>query len=186
MPHITLNENLPGIRGLLAFSPQTAAPLGELANILLRSSDGLSPAHRELIAAHVSYLNDCFYCQHSHAAIACYYLHNDNELVNQVRTGDADAAIPDKLKALLAIAAKVQQSGKAVSPADIENARARGATDHEIHDTVLIAALFCLFNRYVDGLGTIAPQDLSTYAPRAKQVAEQGYGSHVFTPQQPV
>jgi len=85
MPHIDLDENLPGIRALLAFSPETAKPLGELTELLLRSNEGLSPAEREMIATHVSYLNDCFYCHQSHGAIVSCYLNGDNETVNAVK-----------------------------------------------------------------------------------------------------
>jgi uncharacterized peroxidase-related enzyme len=185
MPHIKVDDNLAGIRGLLAFRPETAAPMGALANVLLRDTEGLSPAERELIATHVSYLNDCFYCDHSHGEIACYYLNGNRELVDQVRKDYEHAPVSDKLKALLSVAGKVQKGGKYVTAEDIENARKHGATDKDIHDTVLIAAVFCMFNRYVDGLAANTPTDLNTYAPRAKQVAENGYGSHIFSVNQP-
>jgi uncharacterized peroxidase-related enzyme len=181
MPYIEVNNDYPGIRGLMAFRPETAGPLGELANILLRDTDGLSRAERELIATHVSYLNDCFYCHHSHGEIATCYLDGNRDLVDQVRKDYRQAAISDKLKALLNIAGKVQKSGKAVLPEDVEGARAAGASDKDIHDTVLIAAAFCLFNRYVDGLGATTPTDLSTYPPRARQIVEKGYGNHIFS-----
>jgi uncharacterized peroxidase-related enzyme len=186
MPHININKDLPGIRALLAFRPETAEPIGALANILLRDTEGLSPAERELIATHVSYLNDCFYCHHSHGEIACIYLGGDRELVEQVRKDYTKAAISDKLKSLLAIAAKVQQGGKFVTTEDVANAKENGADDKDIHDTVLIAAAFCMFNRYVDGLATTTPTDMSSYPLRAKQVAEKGYGSHVYSDKQPV
>ena len=186
MPHIELNNDLPGIRGLMAFRPAVAGPLGELANILLRDTDGLSPADRELIATHVSYLNDCFYCHNSHGEIACHYLDGDRGLVDQVRKDYRNAPISEKLKALLNIAAKVQQGGKFVQPEDIEAARSDGATDKDIHDTVLIAAAFCLFNRYVDGLGATTPADMGSYTARARQIAEKGYGNHIFSTPQPV
>lgn len=185
MAHIDFKNDLPGIRSALAYSPQTAEPLGVLTDILLRSSEGLIPAERELIATYVSYLNDCFYCHHSHGEIACIYLNGNRELVDQVRDDFSKAEISDKLKALLRIAGKVQQSGKAVTPDDIANAKKNGATDKDIHDTVLIAAAFCMFNRYVDGLATTTPTDMSSYPLRAKQVAEKGYGSHIFKSQQP-
>jgi uncharacterized peroxidase-related enzyme len=169
----------------MAFSPKTAEPMGALAEALLRSSDGLTPGERELIATHVSYLNDCFYCHNSHGELACYYLGGDRELVDQVRKDYNAAPVSDKLKGLLNIAGKVQKGGKQVTEADIENARSRGATDKDIHDTVLIAAAFCMFNRYVDGLASEAPTDLSTYGPRARQVAEKGYGSHIYASKQP-
>ena len=185
MPHIDFRNDLPGIRSALAFSPQTAEPLGALAEILLRSDEGLTRAERELIATYVSYLNDCFYCHHSHGEIACIYLGGDRELVNQVRIDFSTADISEKLKGLLQIAGKVQQSGKAVTADDIANAKSNGATDKDIHDTVLIAAAFCMFNRYVDGLGTYAPEDMGSYPLRAKQVAEKGYGNHIYAEKQP-
>jgi uncharacterized peroxidase-related enzyme len=185
MPHINVDENLPGIRALLAFSPETAAPIGVLTNLLLRSSEGLSMADRELIATYVSYKNDCFYCHQSHGEIAVCYLNGDNELVEQVKKDYKHADIPDKLKSLLAIAGSVQKGGKHVTPEQIETAKSLGATDRDIHDTILIAAAFCMFNRYVDGLAATTPTDLSTYPLRAKQIVERGYGNHVFSSKQP-
>jgi uncharacterized peroxidase-related enzyme len=134
---------------------------------------------------YVSYLNDCFYCHHSHGEIACIYLGGDRELVEQVRKDYTQAAISDKLKSLLAIATKVQQGGKFVTAEDITNAKENGADDKDIHDTVLIAAAFCMFNRYVDGLATTTPTDMSSYPLRAQQVADNGYGSHVYLSKQP-
>jgi uncharacterized peroxidase-related enzyme len=170
----------------MAFRPETADPMGALANALLRETEGLSPTDRELIATYVSYLNDCFYCHHSHGEIVSCYLGGDRQLVEQVRKDYRLAPVSDKLKSLLQVAGKVQQGGKMVTPEDIENARKHGATDKDIHDTVLIAAAFCMFNRYVDGLAATTPTDLSTYPPRAKQVAENGYGNHVFSLNQPM
>jgi uncharacterized peroxidase-related enzyme len=186
MPHINLDKNLPGMRALMAFSPETASPMGELANLLLRSDDGLSMADRELIGTYVSYLNNCFYCQQSHGAIAVCYLDGNTDLVEQVKKDYAHAAISDKLKALLSIAGSVQKGGKFVTTEQIEAAKELGATDNDIHDTVLIAAAFCMFNRYVDGLASETPADLSSYPLRAKQIAEKGYGNHIFLNKQPV
>jgi len=185
MPHIDVDPNLPGIRSLMAFSPETAIPMGKLANLMLRTNEGLSMAEREMIAAHVSYLNDCFYCQQSHGAIAVCYLNGDEDLVEQVKKDYAQADISNKMKALLTIAGSVQKGGKHVTEDQIEKAKEEGATDRDIHDTVLIAAMFCMFNRYVDGLASNTPTDLSTYPLRAKQVAEHGYGNHVFSSPQP-
>jgi uncharacterized peroxidase-related enzyme len=186
MPHINVDKNLPGMRSLMAFSPETAIPMGELANLLLRTNEGLSMAERELIGTYVSYLNDCFYCQQSHGAIAVCYLDGNTELVEQVKKDYAHADISDKLKALLSIAASVQKGGKFVTPQQIEAAKALGAIDMDIHDTVLIAAAFCMFNRYVDGLASNTPTDLASYPLRAQQIAEKGYGNHIISNKQPV
>ena len=175
MPHITLNSDEPGIRGLLRFRPETGRPLSELAEVLLRGPSTLTRGERELIAAYVSGLNDCQYCSASHSACAAAQLPGGMALVEQVRAGAVNAPVPAKLKALLGIASAVQQSGLNVTAEDIAAARAAGATDLEIHDTVLIAAAFCMFNRYVDGLATIAPQDPARYAAGAQRLIREGY-----------
>jgi uncharacterized peroxidase-related enzyme len=175
MSHIKLDEKLPGIRGLFAFRPQTAMPMSELAEVLLHTPGTLSMAERELIATYVSSQNDCFYCQSAHGAIAAIHLEGNEELVRQVKVDFEHAGISEKLKALLTIAGKVQKGGKNVTTEDVNRARQHGATDLEIHDTVLIAAAFCMYNRYVDGLGTWAPQDAEVYRQRAGAVARDGY-----------
>jgi uncharacterized peroxidase-related enzyme len=177
MAHIKLPEGLPGIRGPMAFRPATAKPLTELAEVLLHAPNSLTAAERELIGTYVSSENDCYYCQTSHGAIAACHLGGDEALVENVKLNFEQAAVSSKLKALLAIAGKVQRGGKQVLPADIERAQREGATDIEIHDTVLIAAAFCMFNRYVDGLATWAPGDTDSYRARAAKVAQDGYGS---------
>jgi uncharacterized peroxidase-related enzyme len=175
MPHIQLPDGLPGIRGAMAFRPETAKPLNELVEVLLHGPHTLTPGERELIATYVSYLNDCYYCQTIHGAIAAASLNDDEELVKRVKADFQHADISEKLKALLVIASKVQKGGKSVTPEDVEHARSLGATDLEIHDTVLIAAAFCMYNRYVDGLGTVQPRDEVMYRERAKRVAREGY-----------
>jgi uncharacterized peroxidase-related enzyme len=177
MAYINLPEELPGIRGPMAFRPETAKPLNDLANILLRGPGTLTPGERELIGTYVSSRNDCFFCQNVHGAVAALHLGGNEPLVAQVKCDFEAADVSPKLKALLAIAGKVQQGGKQVLPADIARARREGATDLEIHDTVLIAAAFCMYNRYVDGLGTWAPQDPAAYRARAPLVVEHGYTS---------
>jgi uncharacterized peroxidase-related enzyme len=177
MAHITLPEGLPGIRGPMAFRPETAKPLNDLVDVLLRGPHSLSPGERELIATFVSARNDCRYCQTIHGAIAARQLNDNEALVADVKRDPEHAAISDKLKALLVIAGKTAQGGKQVTAADVDRARRQGATDLEIHDTVLIAAAFCMFNRYVDGLATWAPDDPDFYRHRAALVAEHGYAA---------
>jgi uncharacterized peroxidase-related enzyme len=160
----------------MAFRPETAKPLNELVDVLLRGPHSLSPGERELIATYVSSRNDCQYCQTIHGAIAAHHLGNETLVVDVKRHPD-HASISEKLKTLLAIAGKVAQGGKHVTAADVERARQQGATDLEIHDTVLIAAVFCMCNRYVDGLATWAPDDPAFYRQRAALVAANGYAA---------
>src|SRR5689334_12071958 len=173
MPHIALNSAEPGIRGLLRYRPETARPLSELTEVLLRGPGTLARGERELIAAYVSALNDCRYCSSSHSACAAAQLPGEMALVEQVRADPASAPVSAKLKALLTIASAVAQSGHAVTTEHVAGARAAGATDMEIHDTVLIAAAFCMFNRYVDGLATIAPEDPALYAAGARRLRSE-------------
>jgi uncharacterized peroxidase-related enzyme len=175
MPHIPLAPDLPGIRGPFAFRPETAKPMAELAQVLLHDQSTMSRGDRELIATYVSSQNDCVYCQTSHGWLAAIHLGEDEEFLRKVKNDFTNAPITPKMKALLAIAGKVQRGGKSVLPEDVEHARQLGATDLEIHDTVLIAAAFCMYNRYVDGLATWAPDDMDGYRARAEVVARDGY-----------
>jgi uncharacterized peroxidase-related enzyme len=174
MAHINLPEGFPGISGGFTFRPETAKPMRELAHVLLHQTNSLTPGERELIAAYVSSRNGCYFCQASHAAAASCHL-GDPAVVERVTTDFLTAPVSEKLKALLKIAGKVQQDGKLVTAADVEEARKVGATDIEIHDTVLIAAAFCMFNRYVDGLGTWQPHDPEMYARMGRHLADEGY-----------
>ena len=187
MAHIDLKNNEPGIRGPMAYSPETAKPLNELAEILLRNeNNSLTRGERELIGTYVSYLNDCFFCQNVHGAMAGFYMDCSIEEIDAIKNNFNQSDLTDKMKVLLSIAASVQKGGKCVSITQVNDAKNYGATDKEIHDTVLIAAAFCMFNRYVDGLATHAPADMNSYPLRAKQVAENGYGNHIYTSPQPV
>jgi uncharacterized peroxidase-related enzyme len=178
MPHIALEQGVPGIVSAFQFRPETAKPMRELAEVLLRGPSALSSADRETIAAYVSNRNECRFCQLSHSAAAAEHLGGEDAhyaLVDAVKADLASAAIAPKLKALLRIAGKVQVGGKQVTAEDIAAARAEGATDLEIHDTVLIAAAFCMYNRYVDGLATFQPEDPASYRPMGKRMAHEGY-----------
>ena len=178
MAHIELPEGLPGIRGPLAYSPDTTRPLCDLVETLLYGPNTLTRAEREMIATYVSAENDCYYCQTCHGSTAAQLLGgspSDYQLIDRIKNGYTSAPISEKLKALLVIAGKVQMGGKLVGSHDVELARTHGATDKEIHDTVLIAAAFCMFNRYVDGLATWQPHDPEMYREIGEQTARLGY-----------
>jgi uncharacterized peroxidase-related enzyme len=177
MAHIELDNEFPGIRGLMTYRPETAGPLNELVDVLLRGTHSLTPGERELIATHVSAKNDCFYCQTIHGAVAAHHLGGDEALVESVKIQPEHPSLSPKMQSLLVIAGKTAEGGKRVTPEDVAQARAAGATELEIHDTVLIAAVFCLCNRYVDGLATWAPADQEFYRQRAVVIAEHGYSA---------
>lgn len=180
MAHIDLGvdeHRFPGINGPMRFRPETAGPLNQLAEVLLRGPHPLTAGERELIAAYVSGLNECRFCCGSHSAFAAAQLPGGLPVVEQVRRDLDSAPVSGKLRALLRIAAAVQAGGRTVTTDLIAAARAEHATDLEIHDTVLIAAAFCMYNRYVDGLATLAPADPDVYARAAQRIVAVGYGA---------
>ena len=179
MAYIALPEEdkLPGIRGLMAYRRETALPMNALAEVLLRDDNSLSRGEREMIATYTSYLNDCLFCQSVHGAAAECYLDDDGSVISQVKKDFTTAPISDKMKTLLTIAGSVQKGGKHVTTEQVDAARKNGATDSEIHDTVLIAAAFCMFNRYVDGLGTWAPVGHDKYVSSGFRIRDEGYAN---------
>ncbi len=174
MVHIKLEDLLPGGTGFLEFRKDAAKPLRELTQPLLQGTNTLTESERELIATVVSNKNEFFYCTTSHSSAADVYYGGDR-ITQKVKNNIETAPISDKMKALLAIAVQVQESSKKVTKQSIEKAKKQGATDLEIKDTVLIAALFCFYNRYENGLGTFAPADPVYYAEMAQRLKEKGY-----------
>jgi uncharacterized peroxidase-related enzyme len=174
MPHTSVEEHLPGITGLLEYRKDSAEPIRHLTQFLLRGPHSLSEGERELIATIVSHNNECKFCSSAHTA-ATDLLFGESNTASCVKADIETAPVSEKMKALLTIAKQVQKSGKAVTNESVARAKKEGATDIEIHDTVLIAALFCLYNRYVDGLATVAPADPKFYTGLAERIVNHGY-----------
>lgn len=178
MPHIQLNNDAPGIRSLVLYRPETGKPLYELAQALLRAGSPdstLSDAERELIAAFVSSQNCTDFCRDSHAAASRYLFGEQAFVVDQTLQNPETAPISPKLHALLTIAGRVAADARTVTDDVVAAARVGGATDGDIHDTVLIAASFSMYNRYVDGLATLTPTDPATYAAMGERMGTLGY-----------
>jgi len=174
MPHIPLEGHLPGITGLLEYRKDSAQPIRDLTQFLMRGPNTLTESERELIATVVSHGNECKFCVTAHTAAADLLL-GETETTRQIKEDISTSGVSAKMKALLIIASMVRESGKAVTQEAISNARREGATDVEIHDTVLIAALFCLYNRYVDGLATSLPEDAGYFDVLADRIVNHGY-----------
>lgn len=174
MSHIPLESHLPGITGLLEYRQDSAKPIRELTQLLLRGESTLTEAERELIATLVSSRNQCRFCTTAHKSAADILL-GESETCEMVINDFESAPVGEKMKSLLAIAAHVQKNGKNVTERDVIRARNCGATDREIHDTVLIAALFCLYNKYVDGMASFTPTDPAFYKKLGERITTVGY-----------
>lgn len=175
MPHVTLPDAVPGIVAPMMQYPETATHLRGLVETLLRGPSSLTPGERELIAACVSRGNATVFCEKSHAAAARVLLDDRAPLVSVALADESSPALDAKLRALLAIALKVRISGQLVLADDVARARTAGADDRAIHDTVLIAAAFSMYNRYVDGLATWQPQEDEAYVEAGERLATRGY-----------
>jgi uncharacterized peroxidase-related enzyme len=174
MPHIPLDENLPGITGLLNYRQDTALPIRQLTQILLRGESTLTEGERELIATVTSQGNKCEFCTAAHTAAADVLL-GERETAEKVKNDPENAPVSQKMKALLEIARRTQADARTVSAELADKAKQAGATDLEIHDTVLIAALFCLYNKYVDGLASVTPTEPAFYDRLANILKTSGY-----------
>lgn len=174
MPYIPLEDHLPGITGLLEYRKDSGQPIRELTQILMRGPSTLSEGERELIASVVSNGNRCKFCTTAHTAAADLLI-GDHETSDKAKHDVNTAPVSDKMKALLTIALLARESGKSVTKSAIEKAKEAGATDLEIHDTILITALFCLYNRYVDGMATSLPADEGYYDVLAERLVNHGY-----------
>ncbi len=179
MPHIEINNDQPGIVSLFVYNPSTSPALNQLAQLLLRGESSMKEYERELIASYVSYLNGCNFCFNSHAA-ATDALYGNELLTSEIGNVLHNDLVSQKMKSLLRVAAKVQQNGKAVTAEDIQSAKTEGATDKEIHDAVLIAAAFCMYNRYVDGLNTVSSVRRDDYKEMGQMLASRGYVQEEF------
>ena len=175
MAHIKLPDGAPGIVGPLTQYPDSAKHLGGLAQSVLRGPSSLTEAEREMIATYVSAGNECRFCTSSHAAAARHLLGDECSQVDDLLEDAGSSTIDVKLRSLLVIADKVRRDGRLVTEDDVAAARAAGADDKAIHDTVLIAAMFCMYNRYVDGLATMTPQDPELYKAMGARLATNGY-----------
>jgi uncharacterized peroxidase-related enzyme len=175
MAHIKLDESLPGMRRLLAYYPTAAPPLTGLMQVMMRGDLGLNKGERELIAAFVSGLNKCAACENIHSVVAGHLFNIDLSVVETIKINFQAAPISLRLKSILSIADQVHRGGKYVTRDLVENAKSVGITDQEIHDTVLISALFCMYNRYLDGLGVQSTDTLDSLDARGQHIALHGY-----------
>src|SRR6202000_808562 len=114
MPYIPLDEKLPGITGLLDYRKDTALPIRQLTQILLRGESTLTEGERELIATVTSYGNECRFCTAAHTAAANEYW-GDPEIAEAVKKNLEAAPVSPKMKALLEIARACQQNGRLVT-----------------------------------------------------------------------
>lgn len=166
---------LPGIVALFAFSPETAKPMSELAERLLRDEHpSLSRGERELIVAGVSMMNNTEFCMRSHEAFAKYNFEKEGRPFEGLSKENATPG--SRQNYIVAIAVLTAQNDPAeVKRASLEAIEKELLTEREIHDIVLIASAFCMYNRYVSCLDAPVPQEDAAYEAMAERIYNEGY-----------
>lgn len=156
MPYIPIINNSPGIVGLLDTYTDTGKVLRNLADVLLnKNSDAFSKVERETVASYVSFLNNCNFCYKSHSAIADYLWSSKGQtkkIFNEIE--NENFSPKNKIEILLYISKKLQACPQGLIQKDINLLISFNFTPNDINDLILIISSFCMFNRYVDGLGT--------------------------------
>lgn len=178
MPYIPIINNTPGIVGLLDTYTDTGKVLRNLADILLnKNSNAFIKAERETVASYVSFLNNCNFCYKSHSSIAdCLWKRKGQtkEYIDKIETLE-ETMSSSKIETLLYIAKKLHACPQGVKQEDIDLLFTFNFTPDDINDLILIISSFCMFNRYVDGLGTFHALDDDMYNNMAEKIAINGY-----------
>ncbi len=155
--------------------PETAGPLAAYTQAVMRGPSPFSVAERELLAAYVSGLNDCGFCQGVHTATAARF-GVDAGLLGSLLAELPTEAVREALRPVLAYVRTLTLTPSRLSWADAQAVFAAGWDDRALHDAVMVCGLFNLMNRFVDGLGIRADQQF--YAAAADQLSgPSGYAA---------
>jgi uncharacterized peroxidase-related enzyme len=182
--------DVPGIGTAIRLTPELGIHLRGLADeLLVNDFPGatISRGEREVLATAVSAGNDCFFCMDSHAAHATAVMELTGQtqqvpLLDVVKTGSSEGFDP-KMQALLHIARTVRLNALDLTAADVEAAKAAGASDADVQLAVLISAGFSMYNRLVDGFRAQTPPSTDMYVERARDIAANGYSAPPSVPQ---
>jgi len=159
-----------GVVDIFMRDPGRYLPFIQLLAGVMNGESELSTPQREMIALHVSKLNDCHYCVGSHRAVLAG-LGVDDTTILAVEAGSlADA----RMDPVLAFAAKLTQSPGALAQADVEALLNAGWSDQTVEDVIGVASLFGFLNRLVDGFGIKGTAE--GFAQAGGMISRHGYG----------
>ena len=180
--------DVPGILAAIRLTPGLGIHLRGLADELLVNDfpgASISRGEREMLATAVSAANDCFYCMDSHGAFATAVLERNGgagliPLIDEIKQGSSNG-LGEKMQALLHIARTVRREPRQLTAADVEAAKAVGASDADVQLAVLIASAFSMYNRIVEGFRAKTPPTPEAFRARAAEIAEHGYSDQRVT-----
>jgi uncharacterized peroxidase-related enzyme len=152
--------------------PDTARPLIDYHQALMRGESPLSEAQRELIAAYVSGVNACDYCHGIHQTTAQAFGVGE-DLLTALLADLETANIDEPMRTLLRYVVKLTTDPAKVTPTDAQHVLAAGWDERALHDAVSVCALFNFMNRFVNGLGITAAPDYADLS--GNRLAEGGY-----------
>jgi uncharacterized peroxidase-related enzyme len=152
--------------------PDTARPLLDYHELVMRGPSPFTVAERELIAAYVSGVNECGYCHGVHTATAEAF--GIPEGLLEALLADLDTApVDEKIRAVLRYVGKLTTAPARLTDDDAAAVLAAGWDERALHDAVIVCALFNFMNRMVNGLGIKA--DESYFALSGKRLRDVGY-----------
>jgi len=153
--------------------PDQAIPLTELTEVVMRTGEcAFTPQERELLAAFASGVNGCTFCYNTHKATAEAF--GVEPALLESLLADVDAApVDDKLKPVLKYVRKLTETPSRIVQADAEALFAAGWDEDCFHYTVMICALFNMYNRIMDGYGVRNTAEFRQ--ERGAWLAESGY-----------
>jgi uncharacterized peroxidase-related enzyme len=152
--------------------PDTARPLLDYHELVMRGPSPFTVAERELIAAYVSGVNECGYCHGVHTATAEAF--GIPEGLLEALLADLDTApVDERIRAVLRYVGKLTEAPARLTDEDAAAVLAAGWDERALHDAVIVCALFNFMNRMVNGLGIKA--DESYFALSGKRLRDVGY-----------
>lgn len=172
MSHLSYTKHYQGVAEVFLRDSPRYAPLLQFIESVMVGDSVLSPAEREVIAAHVSKLNGCDFCHGVHSwTLAALGI--DQHAIAAL-DGDANtASVDDTLRPILRFATKLTNTPAAIGQADIDALTGAGWSEQAVEDAINVISLFNYVNRLVDALG------IEGNEPYFKEIgsvlAEQGY-----------
>ena len=136
--------------------------------VLHHTGNALPGRFLEAVGIYASLINRCAYSVAHHFAGLARLLGDRaraEEILAALEAGAPERVFGAKESALLAYAAKLTRAPGEMAEADIETARAAGASDGEIFEVNQVAAYFAYSNRLLNGLGITTDGDVLGESP---------------------
>ena len=145
---------VPNVFRAYAWRPDRFAKWFAHFSDLMKGTETLTTAEREMIAVAVSMANGCLYCLVAHGATLRLQL-GDPVLGDRTTLDYRRAGLSERHIAMLDYAVKITTTPVECSEGDIEALRGHGFTDEDVWDIAEIAAMYNFTNRLAMATGML-------------------------------